>query len=67
MNADALNIQILRLIKVRKKISDGEYLTKREEDDVSMILGIKKFKDRKEIETKIDEFFAWVGEILKTK
>jgi len=67
MNADALNIQILRLIKVRKKISDGEYLTKREEDDVSMILGIPKFKDRKEMAAKIDEFFTWVDEVIRKK
>ena len=67
MNADGLNIQILRLIKVRKKISDGEYLTKREEDDVSMILGIPKFKDRKEMAAKIDGFFTWLNYVLKEK
>jgi len=56
--------QILRLLNVRKKLKDGDYLTSREED-VSRILGIPKFKNRKEMERKIDEFFVWASETFK--
>ncbi len=59
--------QISRLLNIHKKLKDGDYLTSREEDDVSMILGIPKFKGRKEMQTKIDEFFVWINEILKNK
>lgn len=57
--------QVLRLLSVRKKLKDGDYLTSREEEDVSLILGIPKFKDRKEMETRIDNFFLWVNGMLK--
>ena len=57
--------QILRLLNVRKKLKDGDYLTSREEEDVSLILGIPKFKNRKEMERKIDEFFVWASEIFR--
>lgn len=50
---------------MRKKLGDEEYLTSREEQDVSMILGIPKFKDRKEMAAKIDGFFSWVNELIK--
>jgi hypothetical protein len=67
MDGNAIRDQILRLVNVRKKLKEGGYLTSREAEDVSLILGIPKFKDRKEMETKIDEFFAWADEILKKK
>ncbi|HCS49887.1 MAG TPA: hypothetical protein DIW61_17240 [Candidatus Aminicenantes bacterium] len=57
--------QILRLLNVRKKLKDGDYLTSREEEEVSLILGIPKFKNRKEMERKIDEFFVWASEIFR--
>ncbi len=63
----AIRDQLLRLLNIRKKLKAGDYLTLREEEDVSLILGIPKFKDRKEMETKIDELFAWVDEMLKRK
>lgn len=65
MDKNTIRDQILRLLNVRKKLKDGDYLTSREEEDMSLILGIPKFKDRKEMEAKIDEFFLWVNEILK--
>jgi len=67
MNLTAINNQILMLLIVRKKLQEGDYLTLREEADVSTILGIPKFKDTKEMAAKIDEFFAWVNEVLKRK
>lgn len=67
MSASAIRDQISRLLNVHKKIKDGDYLTSREEEDVSLILGIPKFKDIKEMAAKIDEFFSWVNEILKKK
>src|SRR4030067_789195 len=57
--------QILRLLNVRKKLKDGDYLTSREEEEVSLILGIPKFINRKEMERKIDEFFVWASEIFR--
>jgi hypothetical protein len=56
MNLSAINNQILTLLIVRKKLQDGDYLTLREEADVSTILGIPKFKDTREIAVKIDDF-----------
>jgi hypothetical protein len=67
MSASAIRDQISRLLNVHKKIKDGDYLTSREEEDVSLILGIPKFKDTKEMAAKIDEFFSWFNEILKKK
>lgn len=67
MSASAIRDQISRLLNVHKKIKDGDYLTSREEEDVSLILRIPKFKDIKEMAAKIDEFFSWVNEILKKK
>jgi hypothetical protein len=67
MTESSIRDQIERLLKLHKKIRDGDYLTLREEEEVSLILGIPKFKDRKEMETRIDEFFAWVNEITKRK
>jgi hypothetical protein len=65
MGENTIRDQILRLLNVRKKLKDGDYLTSREEEDVSMILGIPKFKNRKEMERKIDEFFVWASETFK--
>jgi hypothetical protein len=65
MGENAIRDQILRLLNVRKKLKDGDYLTSREEEDVSLILGIPKFKNRKEMERKIDEFFVWASETFK--
>lgn len=65
MSAIAIRDQISRLLNVHKKIKDRDYLTSREEEDVSLILGIPKFKDTKEMAAKIDEFFSWVNEMLK--
>lgn len=65
MSASAIRDQISRLLNVHKKIKDRDYLTSREEEDVSLILGIPKFKDTKEMAAKIDEFFSWVNEMLK--
>jgi len=65
MSASAIRDQISRLLNVHKKIKNGDYLTSREEEDVSLILGIPKFKDIKEMAAKVDEFFSWVNEMLK--
>jgi len=65
MSENTIRDQILRLMNVQKKLRDGDYLTSREEGDVSLILGIPKFRDRKDMETKIDEFFVWINEMLK--
>jgi hypothetical protein len=65
MGENTIRDQILRLLNVRKKLKDGDYLTSREEEDVSLILGIPKFKNRKELERKIDEFFVWASETFK--
>jgi len=67
MNEAAINTQIIRLINIRKKLKDGDYITLREEDDVSSILGFPKLKDKKEMADRIDDFFVWLGEILKKK
>ncbi len=67
MSEAAINTQILRLLNVRKKLNEGDYITLREEDDVSSILGIPKLKDKKEMAGRIDDFFAWLDEIIKTK
>ena len=65
MGENTIRDQISRLLNVRKKLKDGDYLTSREEEDVSVILGIPKFKNRKEMERKIDEFFVWASETFK--
>jgi hypothetical protein len=67
MSTSAIKDQISRLLKVHKKLKDGDYLTSREEEDVSLILGVPKFKDGKEMEAKIDEFFTWVNEVIRKK
>lgn len=67
MSEAAINTQIIRLINIRKKLNEGDYITLREEDDVSLILGIPKFKDKREMAGRIDTFFVWLNEILKTK
>jgi hypothetical protein len=67
MDGNAIRDQILRLLNVCKKLKDGDYLTSREERDVSLILGMPKFKDRKDMEARIDEFFVWVREMLGKK
>ena len=65
MNDNTIRDEISRLLTVRKKLKEGDYLTSREEENVSMILGIHKFKNTKEMETRIDEFFDWASEMLK--
>ena len=65
MSEAAISTQILRLINVRKKLKDNDYITLREEGDVSSILGVSKFKDKKEMAGRIDDFFTWLNEILK--
>jgi hypothetical protein len=67
MDGNAIRDQILRLFNVRKKLETGDYLTSREEDDVSAILGIPKFKGRKEMKAKIYDFFSWLNSELKGK
>jgi hypothetical protein len=67
INESTIANQISTLLIVRKKLKEEEYLTSREEQDLSMIFGIPKFKDRREMAAKIDEFFAWVNETLKKK
>jgi hypothetical protein len=67
MSAAAITIEIVRLINVRKKLKDGDYITMREEDDVSSILGVPKFKDKGEMGCRIDDFFTWLAETLKKK
>lgn len=67
MSESTIRDQISRLLKVHKKLKDGDYLTSREEDDVSIILGIPKFKDKEAMTAKIDEFFTWVNKVLKKK
>ena len=65
MSEAAINTQILRLVSVRKKLKDDEYITLREESDVSSILGMSKFKDKREMAGRIDAFFTWLNEVLK--
>jgi len=65
MDDNTIRDEILSLLSVRKKLKEGEYLTSREEENVSMILGIPKFKNTKEMEAKVDEFFGWASEMLK--
>lgn len=67
MSEAAINTQIMRLVNVRKKLKDGDYITLREEDDVSTILGIPKLKDKKEMAGRIDDFFSWLSETLSKK
>jgi hypothetical protein len=67
MSEAVINTQIMRLISVRKKLREGDYITLREQDDVSSILGVPKVKDGRELGTRIDSFFTWLDEILKTK
>jgi hypothetical protein len=67
VNDNTISDEISRLLSVRKKLKEGDYLTSREEENVSMILGVHKFKDTKEIETRIDEFFDWASEMLKRR
>jgi hypothetical protein len=65
MGENTIRDQIARLLNIRKKLKARDYLTLREEEDVSMILGIPKFKNGKEVERKIDEFFVWASETFK--
>jgi len=67
LDGNAIRDQILRLLNVRKKLEAGDYLTSREEDDVSVILGVPKFKDGREMKTKIDDLFSWLNSELKRK
>lgn len=67
MSEAVINTQIMRLINVRTKLKEGDYITLREEDDVSLILGIPKFRDKKEMAGRIDAFFTWLNDILKKK
>jgi hypothetical protein len=67
MNGATLSTQILRLLTVRKKLQTGDYLTTREEDDVSQILGVPKFKNKEEMGAKIDAFFTWISDVLVKK
>jgi hypothetical protein len=67
MNDNTIRDDILRLLSVRKKLKEGDYLTSREEENVSMILGVHKFKDIKEMETRINEFFDWTSEMVKKR
>lgn len=67
MDGNAIRDQILRLLSVRKKLEAGDYLTSREENDVSVILGVPKFKDGREMKTKIYDFFSWLNSELKGK
>jgi hypothetical protein len=54
-------------MNVLKKLREGGYITMREQDEVSLILGVPKFKDTGEMARRIDDFFAWLGEMLKKK
>ena len=65
MSETIICTQILRLISVRKKLKDDEYITLREEGDVSSILGVSKFRDKIEMAGRIDGFFNWLNEVLK--
>lgn len=65
MSETVICTQILRLINVRKKLKEDEYITLREESDVSSILGVLKFKDKKEMAGRIDDFFKWLSDLLK--
>jgi hypothetical protein len=67
ISLSAIRDQISRLLNVHKKLKNGDYLTSREEEDVSLILGVPKFKDGKEMAAKIDEFFSWVNEVIRKK
>ncbi len=65
MTESTIANQISTLLILRKKLKDEEYLTSREEQDLSMILGIQKLKDPREMAAKIDEFFTWVMTCLR--
>jgi hypothetical protein len=65
MNESTIFNQISTLLIQRKKLKDEEYLTSSEEQGVSTILGIPKFKDPREMAAKIDDFFTWVDDVLK--
>jgi len=67
MSEAVISTQILRLINVRKKLKDGDYITLREQDDVSSILGVSKFKDEREMANRIDGSFSWLNEVLKKR
>ena len=67
MGESILRTQILRLIDVRKKLKNGAYITLREENDVSSVLGVIKFKDKREMAGRIDGFFTWLGGVLEKK
>jgi len=67
MSEAVINTQILRLVTVRKKLTDGDYITLREKDDVSSILGFLKFRDEREMAGRIDGFFTWLNEVLKKR
>jgi hypothetical protein len=58
MDGSAIRDQISRFLNIHKKLKDGDYLTSREEEDVSLILGVPKFRDTKEMAARIDEFFT---------
>jgi hypothetical protein len=65
MSAAAITMEIMRLMNVRKKLKDGDYITMREQDDISLILGVPKFRDKGEMAGRIDDFFSWLAEMLK--
>jgi hypothetical protein len=65
MSAAAITMDIMRLMNVLKKLKDGDYITMREQDEISLILGVPKFKDTREMARRIDDFFAWLAEMLK--
>jgi hypothetical protein len=67
MSEAVINTQILRLISVRKKLKEGDYITLREKDDISSILGISRIKDEREMACRIEGFFAWLNEVLPDK
>jgi hypothetical protein len=65
MSAAAITMDIMRLMNVLKKLKQGDYITMREQDEISLILGVPKFKDTREMARRIDDFFAWLAEMLK--
>ena len=67
MQGNSIRVEISRLLNVRKKLNEEEYITSREEDETSTILGIGRFKDKKDMLFKINDFFAWLNKELGEK
>ncbi|UCC40186.1 MAG: hypothetical protein JSV96_01650 [Candidatus Aminicenantes bacterium] len=62
---DSLRVWIYLLIDIRKKLKRGEQLSSKDDQILSSALGIKEFRDEKDKEKKLVEFFHWAITVLK--